>query len=125
MNIARAHKVSVFGISLGLALCCGTEQARATTSGTSRVSERALSISGTGCALAAGSNDYRGTLSGSGTSCTITFTAGAYVNVPICVVSAQSTINGDFSVGVPTTTTLVVGWVTPAVRNFYYVCVTT
>jgi endoglucanase len=38
------------------------------------------------------------------------------------MVSEQSTINGYVSVGLPTATTLGIGWQTASARNFYYQC---
>jgi hypothetical protein len=128
MKLSWIHKLSGVGISLGLVLCCGTQQAHATTSGTGRALVRVTHANtptvSPGCSIAAGSNDFRGTVWSSGTSCTITF-ATAYSSAPVCVASAQSTVNGDFSVGTPTTTSFFIAWTTATTtpyRNFYYHC---
>lgn len=128
MKISWIRKVFGFGISLGLGLLCGTQQANATGRVSERVSGRATHADApagitSGCILVSGSNDFRGSFAASSSvlGCTITFNT-AFSVAPVCVVAEQSTLNGYVSVGTPTTTTLSIGWQSAFARSFYYSC---
>ncbi len=97
-----------------------TERMRIDTAGHVKISNGTPSVSGSGCSLASGSNDARGSITGCSTGITMTLTfASAYATAPFCVMT--SSIAASQATTTTTTLSSSVGGI--GSPTLYYVCI--